>query len=104
MFKLNAQPTFKAKVDIPIPGGTTEPLLVEFRSRTRSELAAWTSADETKGKDDAAWLMGIVVGWSDADEPFSEKALRKLCENYLGASFAIRDTYLRELSGNRLGN
>jgi hypothetical protein len=104
VFKLKADPTFKAKVDIPVAGGDTKPLTVFFKHRTRSGLKEWIDDPETGAKKDLDFLMDFVVGWENADEEFSRDALDTLIEHHGGASSALRDKYLQELTGQRLGN
>lgn len=104
MFKIKANPTFRVKVKIPEPGGTTMPLDLEFKHRTKTELETWANKEETKDKTNVDWLMDIIVGWHDVDAPFSRDNLDAVLENYLGAALAIRTAYLDELTGARLGN
>lgn len=104
MFKLKVDPTFKATVDIPVAGGGTKPLTVIFKHRTRTELKEWINNPETEGKNDIDFLMDFVMGWDNADTEFSRDTLDTLVENFGGASAALRDKYLQELTGQRVGN
>jgi hypothetical protein len=104
MFKLKVDPTFKAKVAIPVAGGEPKPITFIFKHRTRSALREWSSDPEVMKKEDVDYLMDMVTGWENVDEEFSRDALHTLLENYGGASFAIRDAYLAELTQQRLGN
>ena len=60
-FTLNPAPTFKAKVDIPVPGGKVEKVEFTFRHRTREEFQRWL--EDIDGKD------GHVVVLMAGSEP-----------------------------------
>ncbi len=104
MFKLNPNPTFKAKVGIPTPGGKTQDIEFEFRHRTVSAFDAFIRDEKVRTMDNLDFVMELVVGWSGVDADFSRDAVSTLLENYHGAAFAIRDAYLSELSAARLKN
>ncbi len=99
--RLIADPTFKAKVPIPIPGSEPVEVEFEFKHRTQSELTKFMEA--AKDRADVENIMGAVVGWDFTDK-FNKDNVRRLLENYLGASRAISATYFRELMGLRQGN
>ncbi|MBO9717525.1 MAG: hypothetical protein J7507_12135 [Pseudoxanthomonas sp.] len=99
--KLNPNPTFKAKVPIPVPGSA--PALVEFtfKHKTRSALVEWL--EERKEDDEVGVFREIVASW-DLDDEFNDENIRRLCDNYAGAGFAVLRVYLDELRGARQGN
>jgi len=99
---LVAEPTFKAKVAIPVAGlsGPVE-IIFEFKHRTKSDLAKWMEG--AKDRLDIDSVMGTVVGWGFDDE-FSRDNVQLLLENHHGASRAIASKYLSELMALRLGN
>jgi hypothetical protein len=104
MFNLIADPTFRATVKIPAPGGESLDLRVVFRHRTRDELKAYW-ADATDGKlDDLRATMDILVGWFDVEDEFCEENVIILLQNYHGAAAALFQAYLEELTRARLGN
>lgn len=82
LLSLKPDPTFKAKVPIPRPGG--EPVTVQFtfKHRTRREFAA------------------VLAGW-DLDDEFTRENVATLLEQYGGSASAIADVYVRELTGAR---
>lgn len=98
---LTANPTFKAKVGIPIPGG--EPQFVEFTFRNKSakELAAWT--ESSKEMTNAEAVLSIVEAWELDDEVNAEN-VERLCDQYIGAPVAIFHVYVAELRGARAKN
>ena len=99
--KLEAEPTFKAKVNIPIPGGDPAPVEFTFKHRTRDAVLAWM--DEIKGEKDSDAILTMASGW-ELDDEFNAKNIDLLCQNYLGAGKAIFETYLSELRGQRAKN
>lgn len=104
MFKLKVDPTFKAKVAIPAAGGDPKPITFIFKHRTKTALNEWINSPGVKDLEDVDFLMEVVAGWEDVDAEFSKDSLHTLLENYMGASFAIRDAYLNQLTQQRLGN
>ena len=100
--KLEADPTFKAQVAIPVPGSES-PALVEFtfKHRTRTEVLAWL--DAAKDADDVQSVMDCVAAW-EMDDALTAENVKRLCENYMGAGNAIVATYLNELRGARTKN
>lgn len=100
-FSLTLSPTFKANVNIPVPGAGTTPVEFTFKARTRAEFDAFT--DGVAGRNDVDVLMDIVSGW-ELEEPFDREHVEILCSNFMGASRAAIETYLAELVQARLGN
>lgn len=100
-FTLTLAPTFKAKVQIPIPGKSAEPVEFTFRGRTRDEFKEFM--DGLKSQDDIDAIMDIASGW-ELDDVFDAKNVNELIQNYIGSARAILDTYIAELTNARLGN
>lgn len=109
MFKLTPNPTFSAQVPLSVPG-LPEPLKVAitFRHKTKPALQAWMR--DGRGKDDAALLHELIVGWEGmtdadgADVPYSLTALNDLLANYWCASDEITAAYLYELKESKRKN
>ena len=99
--KLNPEPTFKAKVGIPVPGSRPAEVLFTFKHRTRDEVLAWVegSHDAT----DVESVLDVVVGWELEDE-FNRDNVERLCNNYPGSGLVIVSAYLDELRGARVKN
>lgn len=97
---LKPDPTFKAKVGIPVPG-SDEPAEVEFvfKHRTRDELDKWMS--ETG--EDLQKVLEMASGW-DLPDKFTDANVQKLLQNYFGAASAIVTGYLSELLKAKTGN
>lgn len=100
-FSLTPNPTFKAKVEIPVPGGDTATLEMTFKHKTRDEFRAFT--DGLAGRTDADIVMDVAEAWS-LEEKFTPANVEKLTQNYLGAGMAIMNAYFAELAGARKGN
>lgn len=98
---LVANPTFTAKVGIPVAGGEPVPVQFTFRHRTKKQIEEWmrTRAD----KSDADSFMDMVEGW-DLDDPFNRESVETLLENYAGAALATYRAYIDELLQAKLGN
>jgi len=102
MLKLKADPTFKAKVAVPVPGQKAVEITVEFRHMTREQFLAWANPPEPRTDIDT--VMAIVCGWEGVDTAFSRESVELLLQNYHGASYAIGERYGSELNLARLGN
>lgn len=96
MAKLSLQqnPTFRARVDIPVPGSKPVPVEFTFRNRTREQLAQWLEGLD--GKDTHVAVMEIASGW-DLEDSFDESNVALLLSNYIGAWGAVYDKYMGEL-------
>lgn len=99
--KLNPEPTFKAKVGIPVPGGRPADVQFTFKHRTRDEVIDWL--DGSREASDVQSVMDCAIAW-DLDDEFTAENVERLCNNYTGAGMAIVGTYLDELRGARAKN
>jgi hypothetical protein len=102
MFRLKPDPTFWARIDIPIPGAEPATLELELRHKRRDQAVAFAQALAEREPLEA--LREIVVSWRGVDEPFSEPALAELVANYAGAPDRILSAYFDELRGARRKN
>ena len=102
MFKLQPNPTFWAKVEIPVPGNDPMPLEVEFRHKRREEARVFAEALPSRPALES--LREIVAGWRGADREFSDSALAELHDNYVAAADRILGAYFDELRGARRKN
>ena len=100
-FSLTANPTFKALVDVPVPGGKSAAVEFTFKSRTRDEFRLFI--DGLGDRLDVDVIMDMASGW-DLEDPFDQANVELLTQNYLGAARAITEKYLSELTAARLGN
>lgn len=98
--KLVADPTFKTKVAIPVPGAAPADVEFTFKHKTKDEAKAWLSEDEST---DSESILAIASGWN-LDDEFNAENIEILCQSYAGAAQAIVRTYLDELRGARTKN
>ncbi len=104
MLKLQPNPTFKAKVGIPVPGQDKPAEIVcEFAHMDRVEFAAFAAPEASASRSDAESLQRILRGWEGVDAPFSAEAVTTLCQQYHGAAYAISSAFVAELTKARLG-
>ena len=102
MFRLQPNPTFRAKVSIPMPGEASVKVEFEFRHKPRDELVSYLQG--TAGREDLDVLLDIVVRWWEVDAEFSRESLSAMLQNFPGSGPAIIGTYAKELADARLGN
>jgi hypothetical protein len=100
--KLTAEPTFKAKVGIPVPGAKPVDVEFTFRHRTKAEAKAWWEG-LAEGAEDAATVMDCITAW-DLEDAFDSENVGRLLDSYPGAAGVILSGYLRELTGARTKN
>lgn len=101
MLKLQPNPTFRAKVGIPLPGGETSTVELEFRHMDRDALKSFLAE---KARPDEDTLMAILTGWSEIDAPFNAESVKTLCKQYLAFARVVSQAWVDELSAHRLGN
>lgn len=94
-FKLQPNPTFKAKVEIPAAGGEPESIEFTFKHRSRKVLQDYIAG--LADKSDADLIMDVACGWELTDE-FNLENVTLLSENYIKAPAAIWVAYMGELS------
>lgn len=99
-FKLQPEPTFKAKVDIPVHGGDAVAVEFEFKHKTRDQVAELFK--DTK-RSDVDTILEVLAGW-ELDDPFGKESVELLVQNYAGAASAIVARYVEELIQARRGN
>ncbi|AKJ28842.1 phage tail assembly chaperone [Caldimonas brevitalea] len=110
MLKLKANPTFKAKVEIPIPGGEKVAVEFEFKHMPRSEFEGWLNErraqieEGIKPNQDVDTIMKVACGWSGVDGDFTRDNVALFLDQYHAASRCIGEAYGRELMQLRLGN
>lgn len=102
--KLQPDPTFKAKVEIAVPGSAPASVVFTFKHRSRQEMERFLkTVNDGEVEDDVNLILAIASGWELADE-FTEENVRTLVDSYISAPAAIFETYARELSGAKRKN
>lgn len=103
MFKLQPNPTFKARVSISVPGADTPAALtVEFRHLSRSDLRSYF--ESLGGRGDADALGEIIADWADIDAKYTPENLAALVNNYPRSAMELFDAYRAELLESRRKN
>lgn len=100
-FVLKVDPTFKATVKIPIPGGPDQGLDFTFKHRSRSQIKEFL--ETAPDRSDVENIMQMATAW-DVVEPFNEEQIKFLCENFTSAPGLIFEKYLDELTKAREKN
>lgn len=106
--KLNLDPTFRADVQITVPG-VDEPgtLQLTFKYRGRKEYAEFLeSMQDKKGKKEKSVAEAFplfVTGW-DLDEEFTPENIETFLNNYPAAYMEIVGQYAKLLMGSRIKN
>ena len=95
MFKLQPNPTFSAKVAIPVAGDVAQEMGVTFAHKGKAEIKAFL--DQAAGREDIDSLSEIVVGWDGVDADFSRDNLAILLDAYPGAALALLTAWVEEL-------
>ena len=99
--KLVANPTFKAKVGVPVAGGPDVPVEFIFKHRTKTALDAWIGSRADKG--DEASFLEMVEGW-DLEDAYSRESVHTLLENYIGTALATYRAYIDQLIKAKIKN
>lgn len=99
--QLKANPTFKAKVPVPVAGGDPVDVEMEFKHRTKTQLEEFTNSRE--GKTDAETFLEMVVGW-ELDDALTTENVDLLLEHRMGAGLATYKKYIDELYKHKSGN
>lgn len=113
---LTPDPTFKAKVSIPVPGGRAADVEFTFRHRTKDAFTEFMKANENSddldvisghevaaGEEKTDAQLGVAVNW-ELEEPFNRENVERLLQNYSGAAKAVIGKYCEEVGQVRLGN
>lgn len=95
-FKLQPNPTFRAPVDISVPG-EAEPARIEIEFRHLGRKAVEAYFREAAGQPDVEGLAGIIVGWDGVDTPYSPEALGQLLDAYPASALEIVEAFRGEL-------
>lgn len=100
--KLQPDPTFKAKVEISVPGAAPASVVFTFKHRSRQEMDRFLKSVSDM-KDDVEMVMALATGWELADD-FNEENVKALVDSYISAPASIFEVYIKELTGARSKN
>lgn len=98
---LTANPTFKAKVSIPVAGGPAVPVEFTFKHRSKDDFQEWVGA--IADKDDVVLIQEVASAW-ELDEPFDFDHITQMTQNYIGSARAVIETYIAQQTAAKLGN
>jgi hypothetical protein len=98
---LSANPTFESTVQIPVPGSKPVPVKFKFNAKTKDEFKAFIESLAERADVDV--ILEIASGW-ELEDPWGKESVTKLEQSYIGSAKAILETYIKDLSGARLGN
>lgn len=99
--QLTANPTYKAKVSIPVPGSRAAEVEFTFKARPKPEFKEFM--ESLRDREDIDVVMDCVCGW-ELDDAFSRENVAKLLDSYIGSARAIITKYIEETTAQRLGN
>jgi hypothetical protein len=103
MLKLNPDPTFTSKVDIPTPTGV-QTIKVEYKYMDVDEYNAFIKKEGELNRTNEEALMDIMAGWHEVDTEFSKEALTKLCKKYHAAARVLVEKFISDLTQAKAGN
>lgn len=99
--------TFTAPVEYTVPGGEKARFNVTYKWRTSDELKEFGKQfgqEGGSGLTDAEVFMEIATGW-DLKFPFSEEAVTKLTQKYIGIAAIVLAEYFKQHTASlRQGN
>lgn len=101
-FKLQPAPTFRAPVEIPVPGEGRSKVLFDFKYRDRDAMKEFLEKvgnTETQ-LSDTDLIMEMCTGWELTD-PFNRESVDLLVRNYIQAGSAIFEKYLDEHTSSK---
>src|SRR5262245_796013 len=106
--KLIPDPTFTAKVALPVPGKGDVDVEFTFKHRTREEMQSFIKrvnvpAGEEGALTDVQLVLECANGWELAGA-FTEVNVKEFASRYIAGPAAVFETYVAEMSGNRLKN
>lgn len=99
--KIKAEPTFRAKVMVPVAGGEDVEVEFEFKHRSRSDLVEFMKTAMSRKSADV--VEDMLAGWQFADQ-FTRKNIELLIDDHIGVDGRLLDKYCESLVGRRLGN
>ena len=100
-FKLVPNPTFSARVPIPVPGSRPEKVLFTFKYRDRDQFKELMNRLEQM--PDMEMMKEVASGW-ELVEPFDDEHLEIFIEHHIAGPRSVLQTYLDENGQARLGN
>lgn len=102
MLKLQPNPTFEAKVLVPVPGGKDVEVTFTFNHKGREAIKEF--AERAKAAEDIDSVSEIVSGWDGIDAAFSRENLAALLDAYPALSARIIQAWFDEIASAKTKN
>lgn len=102
MFKIAAEPTFEATLNI-VGQGREQELKVTYKHMKRTEYQALVKSIQSGETTAADAVLQLVVAW-DADAEFSQSSLKELIDNQPGIEWALITGFGEAFTVARKGN
>jgi hypothetical protein len=103
-FKLQANPTFKAQVNIPVPGEKAEPVTFTFKHKTRAQFDAMIAGLASSDVHIDSAVKEVVIEWVYPGVEYSVEALDQCLDMFPGSALAIFSAYRDNLLEARRKN
>lgn len=104
MFTKKINPTFKATVQIPVPGQDADPVEFTFKAKTTEAFDALLLEISEGKKTLADACREVVDGWTHPAVEFSPEKLTECFSLLPGSPLAIMTTFRRSLFEGRQKN
>lgn len=103
MLKIQPNPTFTSRVEIPTPEGNVQ-IKVEFKHMDTDAYEAFVKSEAAKNRSNEETIGDIAVGWTGVDGDFTPENVAKVCKAYHAAAGAIVTAFITELTQAKAGN
>ena len=103
MLKIQANPTFNSRVEIPTPEGPVAIKMV-FKHMDTDAYNEFIKREATLQRSNEDAIMDIAEGWSGVDGEFTRENIATVCKQYHAAAGVIVETFIKELTQARVGN
>lgn len=103
MLKIQANPTFNSRVEIPTPEGPIAIKMVFKHMDTDAYNDFIKREAELKRSNEDA-IMDIAEGWSGVDAEFNRENVATLCKQYHAAAGKIVTAFINDLTQAKAGN
>lgn len=100
--KLQPDPTFKAKVEIAVPGSAPATVTFTFKYRSRPEMERLMESVKQM-ETDVELVMSVACGWDLADD-FNEVNVQTLVDSYISSPASVFEVYCAQQTGFRAKN
>jgi hypothetical protein len=103
MLKIQANPTFNSRVEIPTPEGPVAIKMV-FKHMDTDSYKEFIEREAELQRTNEDAIMDIAEGWHEVDGEFNRENVAKVCKQYHAAAGAIVTAFIKDLTQARVGN